>query len=106
MPALLEPWGAVSWSPAILARLLVLGVLGTGLAYVAWFWLLDRVSLVRLGAALFLIPLTGIVAAIVTGDRPAPVELAGIAAVLVGLGIVSIGGATAPRAEDAVRQAV
>src|SRR3972149_6339370 len=40
--ALLEPWGAVSWSPAILARLLVLGVLGTGLAYVAWFWLLDR----------------------------------------------------------------
>ncbi len=102
--ALFEPWGAVGWSPAMLAGLLVLGVLGTGLAYVAWFWLLDRVSLVRLGAALFLVPVVGMVAAIVTGDRPAPVALAGIAGVLVGIGIVSVGGASAPSAEEAAGQ--
>jgi drug/metabolite transporter (DMT)-like permease len=101
--ALVEPWGAVSWSPATLIALLVLGVLGTGLAYVAWFWLLDRVPLVRLGAALFLVPVTGVVAAIIAGDRPAPVALAGIAGVIVGLGIVSVGGAL-PRPGDAVRQ--
>lgn len=102
--AVLEPWGSLSWSPAMLAGLLVLGVLGTGLAYVAWFWLLDRVSMVRLGAALFLVPVTGIVAAIVTGERPGAVELAGIAAVLVGIGIVSVGGPSAPSAEEPGRQ--
>ena len=101
--ALLEPWGAFIWSPATLAGLLFLGVLGTGIAYVAWFWLLDRVPLVRLGAALFLIPVTGFVAAIVTGDRPAPVALAGIAVVLVGIGIVSFGSRSEPT-EAAARQ--
>lgn len=91
---LLEPWGAVSWSPAVLVGLLVLGVFGTGLAYVAWFWLLDRISLVRLGAVLFLVPVTGVVASIVTGDLPAPDELIGIAALLLGLGIVAYRGPT------------
>jgi drug/metabolite transporter (DMT)-like permease len=99
--ALLEPWRAVSWSPTILAGLLVLGVLGTGLAYVAWFWLLGHVSLVRLGAALFLVPVTGVVAAIVTGDRPGPVDLAGMAALLVGLAIVTFGGASSGPEEPA-----
>jgi drug/metabolite transporter (DMT)-like permease len=101
--ALLEPWGAVRWSAAIISGLLVLGVLGTGLAYIAWFWLLARVSLVRLGAALFLVPVTGVITAVFAGDRPAPVELAGIVAVLAGLGIVSVGGASPP--DGVVRQA-
>lgn len=103
LSAVLEPWGALSWSPAELIGLLILGVLGTGLAYVAWFWLLDRVSFVRLGAALFLVPVTGVVAAVLTGDRPAPVALAGIAAMLVGIGIISLGGSS-QTAEDAARQ--
>jgi drug/metabolite transporter (DMT)-like permease len=100
--ALLEPWGSLSWSPAVLAGLLVLGVLGTGIAYVAWFWLLGRVSLVRLGTALFLVPVTGIVAAIISGDRLGPLELAGIAAMLVGIGIVTFGGAPALLTEEPV----
>jgi drug/metabolite transporter (DMT)-like permease len=69
--------------------LLVLGVLGTGVAYVAWFWSLGRSSLVRLGSALFLIPVVGVVAGVFTGDRPAPVELAGILTVLIGIGLVT-----------------
>lgn len=101
--ALLEPWGAVAWSPAMVSGLLVLGVVGTGLAYAAWFWLLDRVSLVHLGAALFLVPVVGIVAAIVAGERPGPAELSGIAAMLVGTGIVSVNGATAPAAGESAR---
>lgn len=67
--ALFEPWG-LSWSLAMLPGLLVLGVLGTGFAYVTWFWLLDRISLVRLGTALFLVPVTGIVAAARLRHRP------------------------------------
>lgn len=90
--ALLEPWGAVSWSSTSIAGLLVLGVLGTGVAYVVWFWLLGRTSFITLGAALFLVPVVGVVGGIVSGDRPAPAELVGIAALLVGMGIVSVGG--------------
>jgi drug/metabolite transporter (DMT)-like permease len=101
--ALIEPWDAVIWSQAMLTGLLVLGVLGTGLAYVAWFWLLDRISLVRLGAALFLVPVVGIAAAIVAGERPEPVALAGIAVMLVGLGIVSLGDPTVPSPRHAPR---
>ena len=97
--ALLEPWSALSWSPGMLFGLLVLGVLGTGVAYVVWFSLLGRASLVHLGTALFLVPVVGVVAGIVTGDRPAPVELAGIVAVLVGMAIVSVRGASSPTSE-------
>ena len=94
--ALLEPWAGLTWSPTALLGLLVLGMLGTGVAYVVWFWLLSRVSLVRLGTALFLVPVGGLVAGIVTGDRPAPVELAGILAVLVGIGFATVSGPSAP----------
>jgi probable blue pigment (indigoidine) exporter len=102
--ALLEPWGAVDWSPAVLSGLIVLGVVGTGLAYVAWFELLGRTSLVRLGGALFLVPVVGIVAAIGTGDRPGPVELVGITAMLVGIGFVSVSGASSRAAQEPARQ--
>ena len=89
---LLEPWTAVSWSPAAIVGLLVLGVLGTGVAYVIWFWLLGQTSLVRLGAALFLVPVVGVVSGIATGDRPAAAEMVGIVVLLVGIGVVSLGG--------------
>lgn len=89
--ALLEPWADVSWTPEAVVGLLVLGVLGTGAAYVAWFWLLGRTSLVQLSTALFLIPIVGVTAGIFTGDRLAPVELAGIAALIVGVGLITVG---------------
>ena len=87
--ALLEPWAAVTWSPAVVVGLLTLGVLGTGVAYVAWFWLLGRTSLARLGAALFLVPVVGVVSGFLTGDRPGLAEVLGITALLLGIGLVS-----------------
>ena len=99
--ALVEPWASLIWSWAALVGLLVLGVLGTGVAYLAWFWLLGRTSLARLGTALLLIPVVGVVAGIVTGDRPALVELAGILIVLVGIAVVSLRGSSTPALEAA-----
>lgn len=97
--AFLEPWAAQGWSQATLLGLLVLGVLGTAVAYAVWFRLLEQVSLVDLGAALFLVPVVGVVAGVLTGDRPQPNELAGIAAVLAGIGLVSVGGASSRATE-------
>lgn len=90
LSALLEPWASLDWSPATLLGLLVLGALGTGVAYVVWFWLLKQVPLVGLGAALFLVPVVGVVSGILTGDRPQPIEYAGIAAMLAGIGLLSL----------------
>lgn len=87
--ALSEPWGGLDPSPAVILGLFALGVVGTGLAYLTWFWLLERIPLWQLGAALFLVPVSGFGASIVAGDRPAPVELAGIAVVLAGIGLAS-----------------
>lgn len=95
--AMLEPWSEVPWSPALLPGLLVLGVLGTGLAYVAWFWLLGRLSLVVLGSALFLVPVIGLAVAIAVGDRPSPAELIGMAAAVTGIGLVAADSATLRR---------
>lgn len=89
--AVLEPWGSVSWSPTAVVGLLLLGVVGTGVAYVAWFWLLGRTSLQQLGMALFLVPVVGVVSGILAGDRPGPVVLGGIVALLVGIGLSSAG---------------
>lgn len=99
--ALIEPWAGLAWSAGALIDLLVLGVLGTGVAYAVWFWLLGRTTLVRLGSALFLIPVVGVVAGILTGDRPAPVELVGMLAVLAGIGIVSLRGSSTQALEPA-----
>jgi drug/metabolite transporter (DMT)-like permease len=85
---LVEPWSEVRWT-AVIPGLLVLGVLGTGLAYLGWFWLLGRLSLVRLGAALFLVPVVGVAVAVAVGDRPSPVELAGMTLALAGIGLVA-----------------
>lgn len=90
---LVEPWSEVRWTAAI-PGLLVLGVLGTGLAYLGWFWLLGRLSLVRLGAALFLVPVVGVAVAVAVGDRPSPVELAGMTLALAGIGLVAADPAT------------
>ncbi len=95
--AALEPWTDLTWSPAAFAGLLILGVLGTGVAYVVWFSLLRRMSLERLGAALFLVPVVGVVAGTLTGDRPSAVDLAGILAMLVGLAIVSLRRTSTPK---------
>ena len=85
---LFEPWATVTWSPAVVLGLLMLGVLGTGVAYVAWFRLLNQTSLARLGAALFLIPVVGVAAGLLVGERPALPELLGIIALLVGIVLV------------------
>ena len=87
--AILEPWAVMSWSSATLFGLLFLGVLGTGVAYVIWFSLLPQVSLAGLGATLFLVPVVGVGAGVLTGDRPQMVELVGIAALLGGIGLVA-----------------
>lgn len=87
--AAVEPWAGVPWAAA-LPGLLVLGVLGTGVGYVAWFWLLPRLSLLALGAALLVVPIAGVAFGIAAGDRPPPIEIGGMGLTLAGIGLVAL----------------
>jgi len=88
--AVLEGWSGSTWGLTVVAETLLLGVLGTGLAYVAWFWLLGRMPLASLGAILFLVPVVGVITGILAGDRLAPSALLGTMALLAGIGLTSI----------------
>ncbi len=90
--ALTEPWTPGALTTGLLVDLAVQGVAGTGLAYVAWFWLLARMPLVRLGPVLYLVPVVGIAASLLSGERPAPVELSGAAAVVIGAVLAAASG--------------
>jgi len=54
---------------------------------------------VGLGTALFLVPVVGVVSGILTGERPEPIVLVGITAVLAGIVLVSVRGASTPAVE-------
>lgn len=96
LSAVTESWSGLQWPNATIASLAILGVLGTGVAYAAWFWLLGRTSFARLGGVLYLVPVVGAVAALATGERLSAVELAGLLAVLAGVVIVSMAAASPP----------
>ena len=59
-------------------------------------------SLVGLSGALFLVPVVGVLASIASGDRPGSLELAGMATLLIGIAVVTLGSLhSAPRIPEA-----
>ncbi len=100
--ALLEQPSALHVEVPDLVALAFLGIVGTGAAYVAWFSLLERVPLAHLASALYLVPVVGVTADILAGGRVRPAELAGLALMLVGVGLAAWrpatgGGAPTPK---------
>jgi drug/metabolite transporter (DMT)-like permease len=81
----LEPHGFAP-SPSLVPIVLWLGVIGTGVAYLIWFWLLDHHGAVRLSAYVFLVPVVALAASVVLlGESIDPIEGFGIALILVSL---------------------
>jgi probable blue pigment (indigoidine) exporter len=84
--ALWEPSGVPAPTGAFWLDALYLGVVGTALAYAAWFSLLSRIPAATLSSFTFLVPVVAISAsAIVTGERLDAVQLAGVALVAISL---------------------
>lgn len=90
LSALVEPWSRGALTAGVVADVLVQGVVGTGLAYVAWFWVVGRLPLAQLGPILYLVPITGLAFAVLAGERLAPAEAAGSLAVLAGVLVASL----------------
>jgi drug/metabolite transporter (DMT)-like permease len=93
--AVVLPFGVVgvfdsSWSWAGALAMVPLGVLGTGLAFVAATTLVGRVGAPRGAVAIYFVPVVAIVLGVLVLDEEvAPVALAGTALVLVGAWLTS-----------------
>ena len=82
------PW--ISVDPRFLGILAFLAIAETAVPTPLWYWLLRGDEVGRLSLFLFLVPVLGvIVAAVVFGERIAVLEVVGIAATVVAIGIAA-----------------
>jgi drug/metabolite transporter (DMT)-like permease len=82
------PGSRFTW-PAILA-MLVLGLLGTGLAFVAMSVLVGRAGATRGAVAIYFIPVVALILGVtVRGESVSPVSLLGVALVILGAVLTS-----------------
>lgn len=84
--------GAAAWG-----SLAVLAVLTSVLGYIAWYWALARGGISRIASVQFTQPLFGIaLAAVVLGERPAPVTAVAGLGILIGAWLVLRAGSSPP----------
>ena len=75
--------------PAAWGSVLVLAVLTSILGYIAWYWALARGGISRVAGVQFTQPLFGLIlAAVVLGERPAPLTLVAAVTILTGAWLV------------------
>ncbi len=86
---LLVSGGAPSAGPAAWGSVIVLALLTSVLGYVAWYWALGHGGISRVAPVQFTQPLFGIaLAALVLGERPAPVTAVAAVGILTGAALV------------------
>src|SRR5690606_17440838 len=86
-----------SWRLDALASVAVLGVLGTGVAYIINFRIVSDDGPVAASVVIYLLPLVAVgLGVLVLGERPAPTALAGVAVVLAGVALTRRAPARAP----------
>lgn len=85
-----------------LAAVTVLGIFGSGLAYLMFFRLLATISPTRTVAVTYLLPIWGLFWGFVAGEEIRWTALAGVAVVLVGLVLLNLSSKPAPAAVIAV----
>jgi len=94
LTALVERSERVVWNAEFVGLLLFLALVGTALAYAAWYWLLQREELGHLTMFLFLIPVLGLgIAALAFGERISLLEGIGSALTVAAVASVKVGAA-------------
>ena len=85
---------AVEWSPGFIAALAYNGVLASGVAWLLWTTIVDRLPATAAGLSSLVVPILGVLFAWgLLGEMPSPAEWAGIALMAGALGIVACRGA-------------
>jgi drug/metabolite transporter (DMT)-like permease len=84
-----EPIGQVTWGAGLATSLLFLSLIGTALSTAAWFWLIQYDDVGRLSLFLLLVPVLGLLLAVVLlGETVAPVEVAGMLFIVAGIALI------------------
>jgi drug/metabolite transporter (DMT)-like permease len=87
---LVEPWGEVSWSAALVASMLYSSLVGISAAWVIWFALVRAGEASRVAAYIFAVPLTAVLVGVVFLDEPLGFALlVGAALVVSGIYLVN-----------------
>jgi drug/metabolite transporter (DMT)-like permease len=95
--ALVEADRAVRWTPAAIGSVLYLALLGSALAFVVYFWLLDRLPATRLSLITYAVPVVAVAVGTVAFGEPLTARIAA------GAALVVAGTALAGRARPAPR---
>ncbi len=86
--ALTETDRAVRWTPVAIGSVVYLALFGTALAFVVYFWLLDKLPATRLSLITYAVPVVAVaVGTLALGERFTPRIAAGAALVLAGVAL-------------------
>jgi len=85
--AALAPPPAAVTLPSILA-VSVLGIFGTGLAYLLYYGLLARISSIQVQAITYVLPVWGLMWGALAGESVGPLSILGVVVVLAGLALL------------------
>lgn len=105
--AWLVPQRAIEWAPGMIFGLVYAAVLASSLAWVLWFFIIDRLPTTVASLSSLSVPITAILMAwALLGERPDASEGTGIALIILGLLVVSgIGARARPGAASGVESA-
>ncbi|MBZ0179251.1 MAG: DMT family transporter [Melioribacteraceae bacterium] len=85
---LFESESSINWSGTFLGLVIFLGIIGTALTEIIWFWLLQKYDASKLSLYLFLIPVFGLIFAFIAfGETLQVFEISGIIVVLSAIGL-------------------
>ena len=88
--AVLEPHPTITLDASLVASLVWLSLIGTALAYVVWFMLLERFPAPTVSTWAFLTPVVALIASVIIfGERLVPIQLVGVSAVLAGAFVIA-----------------
>jgi drug/metabolite transporter (DMT)-like permease len=88
--AILERDVAIVWSASFVGLLLFLALVGTAVANVIWYWLLQPADVGRLTMFFFLVPVFGLaIAALAFDEKVGLREGSGVVVVLAGMGVMA-----------------
>jgi len=87
---LASPFRTIQWNSELLAVLLWLGIVGTAVSFVAWFWLMSRHNASSMGAYAFMAVVVALTSSfIIFGETVNLIQVIGVLAIIVSIYLVS-----------------
>ena len=87
---------------ALVGAIVGLGVLGTGLAYLIYYFIIERLGPVRASGATYVAPVVAVIIGIAVGEAVSSLEIVALATILGGVVLIQTGKSTAKERTECV----